>query len=63
MDHQLILEHRKGCYEAHCSCGGWHKEPVALRVSLVREIYPRVRKEHRQHAEKSTPHIFPPPQF
>lgn len=49
MTHDLIIEHREGCYEAHCSCGRWRKEPVTRSATRVCEVYPRLQVEHRKH--------------
>jgi hypothetical protein len=53
MNHQLIVEHRSGCYEARCSCGVWREEPVRLRVGQVRELFWRVQPEHHRHVQVS----------
>ncbi len=53
MEHQLVVEHSSGCYQACCSCGGWHQGPVALRVSLLREILSLMQAGHGRHVHEA----------
>jgi len=51
MDHQLVIDHRDGGYEAHCTCGGLEQGPLPSRVNGLREVYARIRLDHRRHVE------------
>lgn len=53
MEHKLILDYRNGRFQARCSCGGWEKAPVTIRVQKLRDVYDRIEDEHCRHVEEA----------
>ena len=53
MDHKLILDCQGRHVQARCSCGGWKKAPVAIRVQKLRDVYDLIEEEHGRHVEEA----------
>lgn len=53
MDHRIVIDYQGGGYEARCACGGWEKELIPARVGGLREVYDRIRCDHRGHVEQA----------